>query len=329
VGNSMQQPDQVIILMGPTASGKTALALELAQQIPVEIISVDSALVYRDMDIGSAKPSRTEQMRCPHHLIDIISPQESYSAAQFCQDAERLIDEIHQRGHIPLLTGGTMLYIKALLQGLSDLPQADPVLRAQLDQQAAEKGWPAMHALLAGLDPLTAARLEPGDSQRIQRALEICLLSGKPMSQLIGQQKSRSRRWRSLNLALVPAERAWLHQRIAERFESMLQNGLIEEVAQLRQRYPGLTAELPSMRCVGYRQTWAYLEGIIDRATLIDQGVAATRQLAKRQLTWIRSLPVMALNAQDPAIPQLIGQACTAFVANQPLPDALTYDGQY
>jgi len=327
--NSMHQPDQVIILMGPTASGKTALALELAQQMPLEIISVDSALVYRDMDIGSAKPSQQEQARCPHHLIDIISPLESYSAAQFCQDAERLIGEIHQRGRIPLLTGGTMLYIKALLQGLSDLPQADPALRSRLDLEAAEQGWPAMHAQLARLDPVTADRLEPGDSQRIQRALEVCLLSGQPMSQLISQQKQRSSRWRSLNLALVPAERKWLHQRIAERFESMLHNGLIDEVRSLRQHYPKLRADLPSMRCVGYRQTWAYLDGEIDHAALVDQGIAATRQLAKRQLTWIRSLDVTALNAQDPALSQQVATACTSFLAGQPQPASLSYAGPY
>jgi tRNA dimethylallyltransferase len=325
----MPEQHAVIFLMGPTASGKTALALSLAQRFPLEIISVDSALVYRDMDIGSAKPSLAEQAICPHHLIDIISPLESYSAAQFCQDSERLISQIQQRGRIPLLVGGTMLYVKALLEGLSDLPQADPALRAQLDQQAALHGWPAMHAQLMQLDPLTATRLEPGDSQRIQRALEVCQLAGQPMSQLIANGRNRSTAWRSLNLALVPAERPWLHQRIAQRFDSMLAAGFLDEVSALRQQYPALTPEHPSMRCVGYRQAWAYQDGEYDQASLIDKGVAATRQLAKRQLTWIRSLPVVALNAQATDIESQVCSASDLFLAGQPLPATLPYRGSY
>lgn len=325
----MPNQNPVIFLMGPTASGKTALALALAQRFPVEIISVDSALVYRDMDIGSAKPNAEELARCPHHLIDIISPLESYSAAQFCQDAERLIPEIHQRGRIPLLVGGTMLYVKALLEGLSSLPQADAALRAELDRQAAELGWPALHARLAQLDPVTAARLAPLDAQRIQRALEICLLSGSPMSQLIAQGRNRGSQWRSLNLALVPAERQWLHQRIAQRFDSMLAAGFLDEVTRLRQHYPELTPELPSMRCVGYRQAWAYQDGQDDYAGFIAKGVAATRQLAKRQLTWIRSLEVTPLNAQAAEIESLVCTASSHFLAGTPLPDTLPFRGSY
>ncbi|WP_215781989.1 tRNA (adenosine(37)-N6)-dimethylallyltransferase MiaA [Paludibacterium sp. B53371] len=322
--------DKVLMLMGPTASGKTALALALAQHLPIEIISVDSALVYRDMDIGTAKPSRAEQASCPHHLIDIISPLESYSAAQFCSDTERLIDEIHARGHIPLLAGGTMLYYKALLQGLSELPQADPDLRARLDAEAAEHGWPALHARLATLDPVTAARLQPGDAQRIQRALEVCLLSGQPMSSLLDAEAQRPQhRWQSLNLALVPAERSWLHERIAQRFALMLADGFLDEVSRLRQTYPDLHPGLPSMRCVGYRQAWEYQDGHCSHEEMVARGIAATRQLCKRQLTWIRSLETIPVNAQSDQTSEQVIRACNDFLAGRTICPDLRWQGAY
>lgn len=320
----------VLLLMGPTASGKTALTLELARRFPVEVVSVDSALVYRGMDIGTAKPSPAEQAICPHHLIDIISPLESYSAAQFCQDAEKLIADIHARGNIPLLAGGTMLYYKALLEGLSELPQADAALRARLDDDAARLGWPAMHARLAELDAVTAARLQPGDSQRIQRALEVCLLTGRPMSDNFAAGKRRPKRnWRALNLALVPDERKWLHARIAERFRLMLEAGFLDELAALRRNYPALTPSLPSMRCVGYRQAWEYQDGACSHAEMVDKGIAATRQLAKRQLTWIRSLDVRPLNACAPDVSDCACRAAEAFLAGRDVADTLFWHGSY
>lgn len=278
-----------IFLMGPTASGKTGVAVELAQHLPVEIISVDSALVYRDMDIGTAKPDAATLAIAPHHLIDLIDPVASYSAAQFRSDALRLMAEITARGHIPLLVGGTMLYFKALREGLNDLPQADPALRAELEERARQAGWPALHGELAKLDPATAARLEPADAQRIQRALEVCLLSGQPMSALLAEGRQAGLPYRLIQLALLPSDRGVLHQRIEARFGAMLEQGLVEEVQGLRARYV-LSPDMPSMRCVGYRQTWQYLEGEIDFATLRDKGIFATRQLAKRQLTWLRGM---------------------------------------
>ncbi|MBB2915914.1 tRNA (adenosine(37)-N6)-dimethylallyltransferase MiaA [Cupriavidus alkaliphilus] len=285
----------VVCLLGPTASGKTAAALALAADAPVEIISLDSALVYREMDIGTAKPTRDELAVAPHHLIDIIDPAESYSAAQFVGDAERLIAQIRSRGHVPLIVGGTMLYYKALTQGLNDLPQADAALRGELDQLAAERGWPALHAMLAEVDPVTAARLAPNDAQRIQRALEIHRLSGQPMSALLARQAEgrtfagvADQRYRVI--ALEPSDRLALHARIASRYDAMLAHGFIEEVERLRARgdlHPGL----PSIRCVGYRQVWEYLDGEADFATMRERGIAATRQLCKRQLTWLRSTP--------------------------------------
>lgn len=280
-----------VAIMGPTASGKTAAALEIARRIPCEIISVDSALVYRGMDIGTAKPSPAELAEVPHHLIDIIDPLDAYSAMQFRQDALRLTLEIAARGRLPLLVGGTMLYFKVLRDGLDELPQADPALRAQIDEEAARIGMPALHARLATLDPVTAARLKPNDSQRIQRALEITLLTGQPMSALLSQKPAEPLPFALLPLALEPSERAVLHERIALRFDLMLQGGALErEVAALRAR-GDLHLGLPSMRCVGYRQMWEYLDGSIDAATLREKGIAATRQLAKRQLTWLRSMP--------------------------------------
>ena len=279
-----------IFLMGPTASGKTGAAVELVQQLPLELISVDSALVFRGMDIGTAKPDQATLAQAPHFLIDIIDPTESYSAAQFRSDALQLMAEITARGKVPLLVGGTMLYYQALQQGLSDLPQADAALRAELDAQAAVIGWPAMHAELARLDPPTAARLKPNDSQRIQRALEVIRLSGEPMSVLLARQTAEPLPYNLLKIALQPSERLALHQRIEQRFDLMLQQGLEQEVAQLRRQYPELHLNLPSMRCVGYRQMWEYQEGEVDYATMRDKGIFATRQLCKRQLTWLRGM---------------------------------------
>lgn len=275
--------------MGPTASGKTGVAVELTRHLPCDIISVDSALVYRDMNIGTAKPDAETLRVAPHHLIDLIPPNESYSAAWFHRDALALITEICAAGRIPLLTGGTMLYFKALSEGLSDLPEADPALRAELDEQAARLGWPALHAELAQLDPATAARLKPTDAQRIQRALEVCRLTGQPMSALLSRAAPPQLPCRIIRISLEPGDRAVLHQRIAARFDAMLAAGLIEEVQSLRRRYP-LHLGLPSMRCVGYRQAWQYLDGEFDRPTLREKGIAATRQLAKRQLTWLRAM---------------------------------------
>lgn len=285
--NSSRSLPPALLLLGPTASGKTAASLALAHSLPIEIISVDSALVYRDMDIGTAKPDASEQAVCPHHLIDIISPEESYSAARFRVDALRLMTEISARGNVPLLAGGTMLYFKALQDGLSALPQADPEIRREIDLEAARRGWPALHAELARLDPQAAARLEPGDAQRIQRALEIIRLTGEPLAASYARREEAAPPFRMLPIALAPSDRSVLHARIARRFEAMLAAGLIDEVKRLRLRY-ALSPELPSMRCVGYRQAWAYLDSRIDLDGLRFTGIAATRQLAKRQLTWQR-----------------------------------------
>lgn len=278
-----------IFLMGPTASGKTGVAVELVQHLPVEIISVDSALVYRDMNIGTAKPDAATLAVAPHHLIDIIDPTQSYSAAQFRHDALRLMAEITARGHIPLLVGGTMLYFKTLREGLNDLPQADPALRVELEERARQVGWPAMHQELARLDPETAARLQPTDAQRIQRALEVCLLSGTTMSGLLANEQEAELPYQLHQLALLPSDRAVLHQRIAQRFDEMLKQDFIGEMEFLRTRY-ALTPDMPSMRCVGYRQAWQYLEGACTAAEMRELGIIATRQLAKRQLTWLRGM---------------------------------------
>jgi tRNA dimethylallyltransferase len=284
VGTLLTTP---ICLAGPTGCGKTAAALAIAEVLPVEIISVDSALVYRGMDIGTAKPSAAEQAAVPHHLIDILDPTESYSAAEFVRDAKRLAAEIGVRGRLPLLVGGTMLYFKALFDGLSALPQADAELRAALDAEAAERGWPALHAELATLDPETAARLAPNDSQRIQRALEVIRLTGQPLSALHAASRDEGVDWPLFSLE--PTDRAWLHERLAQRFDLMLQQGLVDEVKVLRAR-GDLSLALPSMRCVGYRQTWEALDAN-DFSDLRERGIAATRQLAKRQVTWLRSMP--------------------------------------
>lgn len=305
----------VICLAGPTAAGKSASTLALAERWPLEIVNVDSATIYRGMDIGTAKPSAAEQALVPQHLLDILDPAQSYSAAEFRADALRLIDEITARGRIPLLAGGTMMYYKALRDGLDDLPQADPALRAELEARAARDGWPALHAELARLDPITAARLAPNDSQRIQRALEICQLSGQPMSALLGRQRAAAGEAdnRYLTISLEPSERAALHARIEQRFDAMLANGLLDEVRGLHARadlHPGL----PSVRCVGYRQMWAHLDGEISLEDAREQGIAATRQLAKRQITWLRAQPervIVDCLAAD-AVAQTIDAVATA-----------------
>ena len=281
--------------MGPTASGKTGLAAELVQRFPLEIISVDSALVYRGMDIGTAKPDAETLRIAPHHLIDLIDPTESYSAAKFREDALRLMVEITSRGKVPLLVGGTMLYFKALWEGLSEMPQADAALREEIEQDAKARGWPELHAELTKLDPETADRLKPTDAQRIQRALEVVRLTGEPMSKVWARARGESLPYRVLPLALVPSDRAVLHQRIAERFAAMLEADLLDEVKRLRELYP-LTASLPSMRCVGYRQAWLHLEGEYDEGELLNRGIYATRQLAKRQLTWLRGMDVVEID---------------------------------
>ncbi|ABE45126.1 tRNA (adenosine(37)-N6)-dimethylallyltransferase MiaA [Polaromonas sp. JS666] len=293
-----------IALTGPTASGKTAAAMAIAQQHDVEIISVDSALVYRGMDIGTAKPTVDELAAVPHHLINIRDPLQAYSAAEFVADAQRLIDDIAARGKLPLLVGGTMLYFKALFYGLDDMPKADPAVRAELASEAAAKGWPALHAELATVDPVTAARLAPHDSQRISRALEVFRVSGQPLSFFHQQNAAKTiaddgREERTeILISLEPQERSWLHHRIAERFDAMLAAGFVEEVKTLRAR-GDLTPDLPSMRCVGYRQAWELLDaqearspgGSFPMDELRDKGIIATRQLAKRQVTWLRSMP--------------------------------------
>jgi len=287
----------VILLLGPTASGKSALAMALAERLPVEIISVDSAQVYRGLDIGTAKPSAEERARVPHHLIDLIDPVEAYSAARFAADATRVLGAIEARGQLPLLVGGTLLYAKALLEGLHDLPGADPAVRAAIEDEARVTGWPALHARLAVCDPITAARLAPRDAQRIQRALEVFQTTGKPLSAWLAEASRQSPGGRDAQgaghtvIALEPVERAALHQRIAQRFEAMIDHGLIDEVKSLRQR-GDLRADSPAMRSVGYRQVWQWLDEGSPQpvARMIESGIAATRQLAKRQLTWLRSM---------------------------------------
>ncbi len=279
-----------LFLMGPTASGKTQVAVELAQHLPVEIISVDSALVYRDMNIGTAKPEAAVLAHAPHHLINIIDPTNAYSAAAFRHDALHLMNDITQRGRIPLLVGGTMLYFRALRFGLNELPQADSKVRAALDEQSVSIGWPALHAKLAQVDPETAALLKPNDAQRIQRALEVYQLSGQPMSALFKQQNKYPLPYHVMQIALIPSERSKLHARIATRFVAMLKLGLVDELLALKEKY-SLHPNLPSMRCVGYRQAWQLLAGEINETELLDKGIAATRQLAKRQLTWLRGMP--------------------------------------
>jgi tRNA dimethylallyltransferase len=277
---------RALVLLGPTASGKSSLAADLAARLPVEIVSMDSAQVYRGMDIGTAKPGAEERSRVPHHLVDVVDPDQAYSSGRWRSDAIRAAADILGRKRVPLFVGGTMLYYRALVGGLDALPPGNAEVRGEINEQAALLGWPALHAELARVDPRSAQRIAPGDSQRIQRALEVWRLTGKPLSALHGAAKSELP-FRLKAFALVPSDRAELHRRIAARFARMLQAGLIDEVKALRRKYR-LTAGMPSMRAVGYRQVWQYLEGEIDAAALAERAVAATRQLAKRQLTWLR-----------------------------------------
>ena len=288
---SMNQPNHppAIILMGPTASGKTVLSAQLAQSLSCEVISVDSAQIYREMNIGTAKPDTDFLQHTPHHGIDIIEPHESYSAAKFRDDALIHMREITERGNIPLLVGGSMMYFKALIEGMNDLPEADPMTRLMIDTLAEEKGWPGVHANLMNVDPETAARLDPNDSQRIQRAMEIYHLTGKPMAEWLKKPKYVYFPYTPITLSLVPSDRAVLHQRIATRFDDMLRAGLVDEVAHLREEYV-LESTMPAMRCVGYRQAWQHLNRAFGLSELREQGIAATRQLAKRQLTWLRAM---------------------------------------
>ncbi|MEZ9511805.1 tRNA (adenosine(37)-N6)-dimethylallyltransferase MiaA [Vibrio breoganii] len=276
-----------IFLMGPTASGKTELAIRLRQRFPIELISVDSALIYKGMDIGTAKPTAEEQAAAPHRLIDIIDPSESYSAADFRRDALQLMDEITAQGKIPMLVGGTMLYYKALLEGLSPLPAADPEIRAQIEQEATQKGWQALHDELKQIDSVSAERIHPNDPQRLSRALEVFRISGKSLTELT-QQKGEPIPYDVKQFAIAPQERSELHRRIELRYEKMVEAGFEDEVRALHQR-TDLHPDLPSIRCVGYRQMWGYLEEEYSFDEAIFKGVCATRQLAKRQITWLRS----------------------------------------
>ena len=333
----LEVPPRYVALAGPTASGKTAVALAIARQHDVEIISVDSALVYRGMDIGTAKPTADELAAAPHHLINIRDPSQPYSAAEFASDARALITDITARGKLPLLVGGTMLYFKALFDGLDDMPQADPAVRAQIEREAQQAGWPAMHAALALADPVTAARLAPADSQRIARALEVFRLTGRPLSSfhttktiavhasstgVAGANGLNSCGVHRLLIALEPLDRSWLHQRISQRFDAMLSHGLLDEVQALRRR-GDLHANLPAMRCVGYRQAWQYLDALQASpvaatpplAELRETAVAATRQLAKRQLTWLRAMPERRIvDCDGPDATQQVLRLVGAFV---------------
>ncbi|NYT86309.1 tRNA (adenosine(37)-N6)-dimethylallyltransferase MiaA [Pollutimonas harenae] len=301
----------VICLAGPTAAGKSAATLALAQRWPIEVIVMDSATIYRGMDIGTAKPSKLEQASMPHHLLDIRDPAESYSAAEFQRDASLLIEQIQARGNLPLLCGGTMLYYKALREGLNNLPQADPAVRAAIDNEARTSGWPELHRQLSEYDPVTAARLAPNDSQRLQRAIEIYRVSGRPMSDWLADARpAQNDSHRFVTLSLEPSDRLALHARIAARYHTMIKEGLLDEVRTLHAR-PDLHDGLPSVRCVGYRQLWEYLDGRISIGQAVEQAVAATRQLAKRQLTWLRSQPerqVIDCLASDAAA-QVVDQA--------------------
>ena len=303
--------------MGPTASGKTSAAVHCYSKLPVEIISVDSALVFKYMNIGTAKPDAATLASAPHHLIDLIPPTEAYSAANFRSDALRLMAEITARGKIPLLVGGTMLYFKALQGGLSGLPEANQAVRARLDARAALIGWPAMHEKLALIDATTAARLQPNDAQRIQRALEVFELTGESMSALFAKQTSEVLPYKLLKIALIPSDRKLLHARIEARFEAMLKAGFVAEVKALEAKYPSLTAESTAMRCVGYRQALQHLAGEYDVTELRDRGVFATRQLAKRQLTWLRGMDaVTELDCLDEDLNEKVFSVINQFIKN-------------
>lgn len=300
--------------MGPTASGKSQVAITLAEQFDLEVVNVDSASIYRHMDVGTAKPDLETRRRIPHHLLDLVNPTEAYSAARFREDALRAITEITQRGHIPLLVGGTMLYFKALQSGLNDLPGANPALRATLDEQAQKEGWTALHARLRQLDPFTATRLKPGDTQRIQRALEVVLTTGRPLSELLSESTRQPLLAQVCSVGLWPSERSLLHARIAQRFDQMLQDGLEQELRDLRQRFH-LHQDLPAMRAVGYRQMWQYLQGELDWQQMRERGIIATRQLAKRQMTWMRSWPdLIRLDCLDPSLSGQVQQLVKSFI---------------
>lgn len=304
-----------IFLYGPTASGKTSAAVEVALKFPVEIISVDSALVFKDMNIGTAKPDAENLAKAPHHLIDLIDPTNAYSAATFRSDALRVMADITERGKIPLLVGGTMLYFKALEAGLSGLPEANPEVRARLEARAAFIGWPAMHQKLALVDPETADRLQPSDAQRIQRALEVFEITGENMSTLFTKQCNEALPYKILKVALVPSDRKVLHERIALRFEQMLAAGFLGEVKALFEKYPSLTADSTAMRCVGYRQALEHLNGEYDVDELRDRGIFATRQLAKRQLTWLRGMNgIIELDCLNPDLNAVIFQLVLQFI---------------
>ncbi|WP_020181976.1 tRNA (adenosine(37)-N6)-dimethylallyltransferase MiaA [Methylotenera sp. 1P/1] len=304
-----------IFLMGPTASGKTNAAVYLKQHLPVELISVDSALVFKDMNIGTAKPEPAVLKQAPHFLVDIIPPTSAYSAANFREDALALMHEITARGNIPVLVGGTMLYFKSLVSGLSGLPEADATMRAQIDAVAAAIGWPGMHAKLAQIDPETAARLMPNDMQRIQRALEVYAIAGETMTQLHAKQQAQTLPYRVLKVALIPSDRSVLHARIAIRFQQMLNDGLVEEVRVLLEKYPTLTMDSTSMRCVGYRQVLEYMQGQYSLEELCDRGIFATRQLAKRQLTWLRGMDdTLALDCLDAQLNTQVMKAVQNFL---------------
>ena len=300
---------KAIAIMGPTASGKTAAALAVARHLPCEIISVDSALIYRDMNIGSAKPGAEELASVPHHLIDIIDPSQTYSVAQFRSAVLELVEQITARNRTALLVGGTMMYFKVLRDGLGDLPPADMQIRAKLDAEIATHGIASLHARLAQLDPITAQRLPPGDTQRIQRALEVIEQTGQALSTLFAQQTGMQPALDMQAFSLEPGERSVLHQRIAQRFDVMLQQGFIDEVRALRAR-GDLTPNMPSMRCVGYRQAWEYLDGAYDLTEMRERGIIATRQLAKRQLTWLRSMPdrIVVDSLRVDAVQQIVSQ---------------------
>ncbi|MDY0308830.1 MAG: tRNA (adenosine(37)-N6)-dimethylallyltransferase MiaA [Castellaniella sp.] len=307
----------LLCLAGPTASGKSAASMALARRWPIEIIVMDSATIYRGMDIGTAKPSAEERACVPHHLLDIRDPAQAYSAAEFARDAAALARDIRARGRIPLLCGGTMLYYKALREGLNELPEADPAIRRELDEEAQERGWPALHAELARVDPVTAARLAPNDSQRLQRALEVWRSSGRPMSAWLAQQPPTPLLpgWRFETISLEPSDRAVLHARIAQRYHAMIDAGLLDEVRALHARadlHPGL----PSIRCVGYRQIWDHLDGRVSLDQAIEQAIAATRQLAKRQITWLRALPGRkTVDCLSDRVAEQVAAACEPMLA--------------
>jgi tRNA dimethylallyltransferase len=311
----MPERIRAVFLLGPTASGKTAVSLALAQRFALEIVSVDSALVYRGMDIGTAKPEAATRAAVPHHLVDIVEPTQSYSAGRFRADALRIAQEIASRGRIPLFVGGTMLYERALMRGLAELPAADAATRAEIDAQASREGWAAVHAELARVDPETAARLEPADAQRIQRALEVYRLSGQALTALIAGAARMRPPLAALTFALEPSDRAALHERIARRFHAMLAAGLVAEVVGLRASH-ALHAGLPSMRAVGYRQVWETLEGTAPASSLAERGIAATRQLAKRQLTWLRAMQdVVRLDCLRPDLAHEVAGRVESFLA--------------